>query len=159
MMHCRALSSTLVWHRKDTDGKIWVCACCAEQTAHVNKHRCVGSVYVCIHQNERAHIRQPIGPLPLFLLTKAEIKLQKQSWPHARQYWPQMCLDRSQRKRDGISSRCGCVFLNFEVNMIWHEKMLCSYDSHGLNNRAHTYCMPDQNFFCLSNSLWRSQDI
>lgn len=52
-----------------------------------------------------------------------------------------MCPDRSQRKRDGISSRCGCVFLNFDVNMICHEKMLCSCDSHGLNNRAHTYCM------------------
>lgn len=61
-----------------------------------------------------------------------------------------MCPDRSQRKRDGISSRCGCVFLNFDVNMICHEKMLCSRDSHGLNNRAHTYCMPIQNFLCVS---------
>lgn len=61
-----------------------------------------------------------------------------------------MCPDRSQRKRDGISSRCGCVFLNFDVNMICHEKMLCSRDSHGLNNRAHTYCMPIQTFLCVS---------
>lgn len=70
-------------------------------------------------------------------------------------------------KRDGISSRCGCVFLNFDVNMICHEKMLCSCDSHGLNNRAHTYCMPIQNSFFspflfspeLGNSVRLSQDI
>lgn len=55
--------------------------------------------------------------------------------------------NRSQRKRDGISSRCGCVFLNFDVNMICHEKMLCSCDSHGLNNGAHTYYMLTQDFF------------
>lgn len=50
--------------------------------------------------------------------------------------------NRSQGERDGMSSRCGCVFLNFDVNKICHEKMLCSCSSHGLNNRAHTYYMP-----------------
>lgn len=28
----------------------------------------------------------------------------------------------TEEKRDGISSRCGCVFLNFDVNMICHGK-------------------------------------
>lgn len=59
--------------------------------------------------------------------------------------------NRSQRKRDGISSRCGCVFLNFDVNMICHEKMLCSCDSHGLNNGAHTYCI-----ICLRRTFFVS---
>lgn len=114
---------------------LWLYAVCACLSDHMHWS-------VCVHRQLAAE-----GLLPLFLQTGAEIKQQKLSLPHARQYWPQMCPDRSQRKCDGISSRCGCVFLNFDVNMICHEKMLCSCDSHGLNNRAHTYCMPIQDFF------------
>lgn len=71
--------------------------------------------------------------------------------------------NRSQGERDGMSSRCGCVFLNFDVNKICHEKMLCSCNSHGLNNRAHTYYMPMYAlfffFFGLGINVCRSRDF
>lgn len=42
-----------------------------------------------------------------------------------------------------------------EQDLPW-KKMLCSCDSHGLNNRAHTYYMPTRDFFV---SALRSGDL
>lgn len=54
-----------------------------------------------------------------------------------------MCPNRSQRKRDGISSRCGYVFLNFDVNMICHGKKCFVHVIHmvSITELIHSICL------------------
>lgn len=61
---------------------------------------------------------------------------------------------------------CVCIFLNFDVNMICHEKKrkeketLCSCASHGLNNRTHTYWMAaSRTFSSFRLTVGWAQDI